>query len=222
MRFGGQVASAERGSKMSPQWVDLSQPLFPGMPHAKLHGEFEHRIDNIPVPDPIHLRVTHVKLATHMGTHIDAAAHFFPGGKVIDQYPTSQFTGEGVVVDVRREGAVPIDVADLEQATPAIRDGDIVFLYTGYAERFGVEDIHETGHPYLTVEAAEWLVSKGVKLVGMDVFTPDAPDVLRSEGFDWPVHQVLLGNDTLIVENLGPGIAAVAGQRVVIVSNPRR
>ena len=31
---------------MSPQWVDLSKPLFPGMPHAKPHGEFEHRIDS--------------------------------------------------------------------------------------------------------------------------------------------------------------------------------
>jgi arylformamidase len=205
---------------MGSQWIDLSQPLFPGMPHAKTHGEFEHRIDRIPVPDPISLRITHLKLATHMGTHIDAAAHFIPNGKVIDQYPISQFTGEGVVVDVRRAGAVPIDVADLEGKAPEIHHGDIVFLYTGYAEKFGVENIHETGHPYLTVEAAQWLVSRGVKLLGMDVFTPDAPDGFRPEGFDWPVHQSLLGNDTLIVENLGPGLAAVAGRRVEIVCVP--
>lgn len=205
---------------MTSQWIDLSQPLFPGMPHAKPHGELEHSVDRIPVPEPIRLRITHLKLAMHMGTHIDAAAHFIPNGKVINQYLTSQFTGEGVIVDVRREGAVTIDVDDLEGATPAIQNGDIVFLYTGYAEKFGVEDVHETGHPYLTVDAAQWLVSNGVKLLGMDVFTPDAPDGFRPEGFDWPVHQVLLGNDTLIVENLGPGLAEAVGKRVEIVCVP--
>jgi arylformamidase len=149
---------------MKSPWVDLSQPLFPGMPGAKPHGEFEHWTDHIPTPDPIHLRITHLKMAAHMGTHIDAAAHFMPDGKVIDAYPTSHFVGEGVVLDLRRDGVVPITTDDLEGASPEIQAGDIVFLYTGYAERFGVDDIHATGHPYITVAAAQWLVDKGVRL----------------------------------------------------------
>jgi kynurenine formamidase len=56
----------------------------------------------------------------------------------------------------------------------------------------------------------------------MDVFTPDMPGGFRPDGFDWPVHQVLLGQDTLIIENLGPGLAKVAGHRVEIVAVPSR
>ncbi|WP_166789787.1 MULTISPECIES: cyclase family protein [unclassified Cryobacterium] len=207
---------------MTAQWIDLSQPLFPGMPGAKPHGEFEHWTDHVATPNPIHIRITHVKMAAHMGTHIDAAAHFMPDGKVIDGYPTSHFVGEGVVLDIQREGVSPIDVDDIKMAGPPIREGDIVLIYTGYASRFGTEDIHSSGHPYITEEAAHWLVAKGVRLFGMDVFTPDLPDGFRPDGFDWPVHQILLGHDTLIIENLGPGLAKVAGHRVEVLAVPIR
>lgn len=207
---------------MPANWIDLSQRFYPGMPGVPSHGDFEHDVDRVNTPDPISLRITHMNLPVHIGTHVDAAAHFMPNGRVIDQYDLSHFVGEGVVLEILREGPTAIGVEDLESATPSVQDGDIVFIHTGYAERFGVEDIHASGHPYITVEAAEWLISKKVRLFGMDVFTPDLPGRFRPDGFDWPVHQVLLGNDTLIIENLGPGIAEAAGHRVEIVAAPTR
>lgn len=203
-------------------WVDLSQVMYPGIPGAKAHGEFEWWVDRPEVPEHIELRISHISTAIHMGTHMDAAAHFIPGGKTIEEYETDHFIGPGVVLDLRREGVVPIDAADLEQASPGIRDGDIVFIWTGYAEKVGSVDIHATGHPHLTEDAARWLVDRGVRLIGIDVFTPDLPGNFRPEGFDWPVHQILLGNDTLIIENLGTNLERVAGHRVDISAVPVR
>ena len=203
-------------------WIDLSQPYFEGMPASRTHGGYEMSVNyfNLPYDPPVHARTSHVQMAAHMGTHIDSACHFIKDGKTIEQYPTDVFVGPGVAIDVRREGPVPITAAELEAADPGVEPGDIVLLYCGYAERFRAGEAGD--HPYLAEDAAQWLVDRAVKLVGMDVVTPDLPDGHRPEGFSWPVHHVLLGADVLIIENLGPGLAEVAGHRLEIVARPMR
>jgi arylformamidase len=203
---------------MPPEWIDLSQPIFTGMPHAKPHGDVRIWVEEPHVPAPAHLRITHLEMATHIGTHIDAACHFFADGKSIERYPREKFMGPGVALDLRREGVLPVTTEELENATPKIQAGDIVLFYFGYAERFGKEEIH--GHPYLSEDAARWLVNRDVPIVGFDVFTPDLPDGFRPDGFNWPVHRILLGNDTLVIENLGPGLRDVAGHRLEILAVP--
>ena len=98
--------------------------------------------------------------------------------------------------------------------------GDIVFIYFRYAERFGREDYRT--HPYLSVDAAEFLIDRGVNIVGTDTITPDVPVVARQPGFDWPVHRRLLSHDVLIVENLGAGLAEVRGRRLTLAVLPLR
>ena len=203
---------------MPSGWIDLSQPIFMGMPHAKPHGDVDIWTDEIDIAPPGKLRITHVNLATHVGTHIDAACHFIEGGKSIEKYPRDKFMGSGVALDLRRSGAIPVTVEDLENAIPSIRRGDIVLMYFGYAERFGKDEIHS--HPYLSVEAARWLVGREVPIVGFDVYTPDLPEGLRPDGFNWPVHLILLGNDTLVIENLGPGLKDIVGHRVDVLAVP--
>lgn len=202
---------------MSAEWINLSHPIYPDMPRSKPHGDVVIWVDE-PDVRPAHVRITHLEMAAHVGTHIDAACHFVPGGKSIDQYPLEHFVGPGVALDLPRDGVTPVTVADLEAADPQIQDGDIVLLHFGYAERFATGDMH--GHPYLTTEAAQWLVDRNVPVLGVDVFTPDLPDGSRPEGFNWPVHQILLGNDTLIIENLGPGVRDVVGHRLEILAVP--
>jgi kynurenine formamidase len=161
---------------------------------------------------------THMVMTAHTGTHIDAARHFYPEGPTLDTYPDERFVGPGVVLDVRREGPVPLTADELRRAAPAIEPRDIVLLYFGYAERFGTDAYAD--HPYLTPDAAQFLVDARVNIVGTDTITPDVPVRHRPDGYDQAVHRTLLGNDVLIIEHLGPGLRQVAGTRVTIVAFP--
>ena len=49
----------------------------------------------------------------------------------------------------------------------------------------------------LSVDAADWLIRKGVKLVGIDYLSIDAPS---NAGL--PVHRALLANNVVVVESL--------------------
>ncbi len=197
------------------EWVDLSQPLFNGMPGASVHGRPRFWVDEIDVPNDrgeLTARITHLEMAAHIGTHVDASSHFVRGGRTIAEYPLDAFAGPGVVLDVRRDGVQALTAAELEAAQPQIRSGDIVLLWFGYAQRF--RDPAYVDHPYLSVDAADWLVARGVRMVGVDTITPEVPNGHRPEGFDYPVHQRLLGREILIVENLGPGLSRLAGRRI--------
>jgi kynurenine formamidase len=158
--------------------------------------------------------VTKVSIVTHMGTHLDAPSHFISDSKTITDIPLERLTGEAVVWHVPAVADEAITVETLESMQPQPRAGDAVIIHTGWHSRFYDESYRE--HPYLSTEAAEWLVAKGVHLVGMDLMSPDLPGRLRPPGYDMPAHHVLLGNDVLIIENVGDA-SALAGHRVELI-----
>jgi len=207
---------------MDGKWIDLSQPFYEGMPFPKIFGppsigEAVHVIETTP---KIEIRFTRYQLTTHIGTHVDAARHFFSEGKTIDQYPFERFVGEGVVLDVRRDKPVQLTAKELKESSPQIKKDDIVLLYTGWAEKYFYDDESYFTHPYLSEDAANWLVEIGINIIGMDTTTLDMPIPLRPEGFNFPVHRTLLGNDILIIENLGPKLAQLLGRRLIIGAFP--
>src|SRR5690606_13392345 len=81
---------------------------------------------------------------------------------------------------------------------------------------FGTDDYER--HPSLSVEAAEWLVERNIKLFACDFATPDLVYNRRPQGFNWPVHRALLSRGILICEHLR-GHGALAGQRVEFLFN---
>lgn len=201
-------------------WVSLNQPIYEDMPRASERSvvriEPEH-LAGVSPPDAA-VRITHLTLSSHVGTHVDAALHFMPGGRAIDEYPVSAFTGTGVVVDVPRDGVVAVTRNDMEALAPDVRDGDIVLFHLGYGHRFGTPGYAD--HPYLTEDTAEWLVERGVRMIGVDTPTPDLGGAHRPPGFGFPVHMALLGRDILIIEHLGANVARLAGERVEVVAVP--
>lgn len=200
-------------------WVGLSQPVYEGMPGARTHGQIAIRVEHLPIgPPDSAIRLTHLAMATHMGTHIDAPLHVLAGGRSIDQFPVDTFCGPGTVLDVRREGVVELGREELEAVGSDVRPGDIVLLHFGYAERFG--DPGYFDHPYLSEGAADWLLDRGVRMVGVDTVTPDLPGAHRPVDYHFPVHMKLLGREVLIMENVGPGMASLAGKRLEVVALP--
>jgi kynurenine formamidase len=154
-----------------------------------------------------------VRMGTHTGTHIDAPFHFLNDGKKIDEIPVDRFVGNGVLVDVsEKSDRGLIEVEDVRAYSSEINNGDFVIFYTGRDKFFGTERYYL--HPYLNVECARFLLNLGVSLVGVDALNVDptyweinglefpAADLPDEREYGYPVHNIFLGNDILIVENL--------------------
>lgn len=168
------------------QIIDLSvllnedTPVYPGDPKIEIKtlGVFEKDSYND------HL----ITMANHVGTHIDAPMHMVSGGKSLDQIPIDNFIGRGRLIEVKNK------VFDMEAIKLAgIQAGDIVLFYTGMISKYG-EDEYYNDRPEMPDDVAKYLVAKKVKIVGMDMLSPD------KEPFK--IHRILLGGGVLITENL--------------------
>jgi arylformamidase len=196
---------------LSP-WVDLSHRLTETL--SRIASFPQPRIRQIRTIPPDIANVTEVHMVVHHGTHLDAPRHFLADGPTMDEVPLERLYGPGVVwhFDVADYGV--IDVADLERATPRMREGDIVLLDSGRARHVNTDRYED--HAVISPEGAEWLVEHGAKIVGVDFSTPDLAAHRRPPDFDFPVHHALLGNGVLIAEHV-TNFAPLAGKRIEIL-----
>ncbi len=181
--------------------VDLSLPIEEGM---MTFPTYWHPVVEVTIlgRHGIEGRETRkVALGTHTGTHADAPRHFIPNGGTIDEIPLDVLIGPATVADFTGCKALqPIDVADLKQKV-----GDKVpprlILRTGWSEHFGNLKFYNE-YPFLSENAARWLVENGVRLIAMDTPSPDNPAHSRGTPKDSPNHKVLLGAGVVLVEYL--------------------
>ncbi len=179
--------------------------IYPGDPIPSISRGLTHEKD--------YCHVDLLKLGSHTGTHIDAPYHFLKNGQKIDEIPVQRFIGTGILIDVSNKSERElIDSTDLKFYASEIKKGDFVILNTGWDRYFGTPTYYL--HPYLSADGARLLVKMGVSLVGVDALNvdptyygsmdsdPSAKDLPDEEGYGYPVHDILLGNDILIVENL--------------------
>jgi kynurenine formamidase len=198
--------------------VDLSHTLVSGIMVVKSSPAAEIcRVSNL--ADGANTNMMQIRISSHTGTHIDAPIHVIDGLRTIDQLGTDRFVGPGVALSLRKGPNETISAADLDAASSGrVRPGDMVLLHTGWDERFGQES-YLTDYPNLTMDAADWLLDHQVRLVALDLLSPDLPPNRRAPDHGLPVHKRLLGNDILIAENL-TGIGAVAGHRLTVYALP--
>lgn len=196
--------------------VDLSVPIRQGMPKIPFLPEV--------VVQPLRMRangdpleIREVRMATHVGTHLDAPAHRILGGTTIEQIPLETVCGTAVVIPVEGGAGQPVAVDAVERSGIRIERGDIVLLHTGWSRHYDQVEYHD--NPYLSNELAAYLVEHGAKMVGIDAVTVDMPTPRRPPDFDYPVHQTLLGNGVLILENL-TNLQEISGKRVNLWAFP--
>lgn len=185
----------------------------------------------------------------HRGTHMDAPIHVLGNTPYLDDYEVWRFFGTGVAVSIPKGKWGVVTPDDLEAATPRIEPGDIVMINTGSHKNWGDNDDYFAYSPGLYKEGAEWLVERGVKLVGIDVQALDHPlgtklvdhgpgpshaylmDEYREEtGREvmedfplWePAHKALLTNGIPGIENIGGELDKVTGKRCTFMAFPWR
>jgi len=200
------------------EMVDLSRIIYDSMPKIPLLPEVHvQRFFSLEKGHP--LNVTESSLPCHAGTHFDAPVHIVPTGKTFEELPVDAFIGPGAVISVQKRGGEEVTAKDLEASGVAVNRGDILMLHTGWDAKFESSDYNL--HPYLSVDAAQWMVNKGIKLFGIDCITVDLPTPLRPKGFDFPVHRTLLGNNVLIAENVA-NLGSIVGRKTRIFALPLR
>lgn len=181
------------------EWVDLSHPLCPEMPRVPTFPApvFE-RVRSLP-QDP--LNATRIDMVVHIGTHIDSPIHFFLDAPAMDEVPLERLGGRGIVWHPELNGAGLVEARHLEGLEGRLRAGDILILDTGWHAFVGSAK-YDNDHPALAPDAADWIVAHDVKMVGLDIPTPDLPVAKRPPEFDYPIHKRLLSHGVLIAEHL--------------------
>jgi kynurenine formamidase len=149
--------------------IDLSHPLergmmsFPGdpifqkIPHSTILEEG--------------CNVSQIQMSSHQGTHLDALSHFVPNGRSIDQMPLEWFYGPATVLRIPKSALEDIQVIDLKPFEDRLIPGARVLCETGWHKQYGRTE-YFTDSPNLTLEAADYLAERQIRLLGMDMPTP--------------------------------------------------
>ena len=133
-------------------------------------------------------------ISEHCGTHVDAPYHFVPNTKTLDQIPIDMYLGEAILLDLReiQKSGEPtkkehlFKVSDRDKLT--INKGDIVIL---------LSNLDSKG---LTKDAVKWLIEKGIKGVGTNIFIEED---IEEEGLKVRyAHVNFLSNNIPIFEDL--------------------
>ncbi len=111
----------------------------------------------------------------HRGTHMDAPLHVTENQPDISAYPLWRLFGTGVAIAVAKGKWGVITPKDLEQASPQIREGDIVMINTGFHHKWADTDEYFAYGCGINGAGADWLVEKKVKMVGYGCQANDHP-----------------------------------------------
>lgn len=138
--------------------------------------------------------LSHFSFGNHTGTHVDAPSHFLENGNTIDRIPLKKFIGKCRVLDLTHIDHNEILVSDIAEYN--IQKGERILFKTG---NFALLKNLEFPKNYisLSLPAAEFLVEKGVVLVGTDFL-----GIEKKSSPGHPVHKALLSKEIVIVEGL--------------------
>lgn len=174
------------------------------------------------------INVESIELGLHCCTHIDAPYHFMEEGITIDQVPPEIILGSAVVVDLRhKKGSVPIEAQDImeweEKSKEYIRRGDGVLLMTEFSKLWkvgeGNKEFLESGWPYIARSAAQYLLEKKIRLIGVESMDLDLVDPYDLSKSEFVGHRTFLANGIYIVENL-KNLDMIQANRCDIVGTP--
>lgn len=154
--------------------VDVHTPVYPGDKPLEILKTGDLDADGFLMHE--------IKMGMHVGTHMDAPAHFLENGMNISEVNLEIFFGKGKVVEIGKE----ITANTLDNAA-------IVLIKTGMAEKWGSEEYFKA-YPEISESLVPELIAAKVRMICVDMPSVDYPP--------HNVHKRLLAEDILIVENV--------------------
>ena len=142
---------------------------------------------------------TSIKLGSHSGTHIDSPNHFLNDDYGVDQLDLNILCGKITVIDFTHfKQGMQVKLEDVMNINVTER---ILFRFGWH--RFWKTKEYYKDFPFFSIEAAEYLVKSGIKLIALDTPSPDSGQNIKLGGkYDSPVHKLFLENEIIIIEYL--------------------
>jgi len=169
---------------------DITAAICDNLPVFGNERPQAEKIFNLADGDPYNFTKLHG--TTHTGTHADMPAHFIQNGATCDTIALDHFYGRAKVIKLTTTSHVTGD----DLAAHNITAGDIILLSLGQSKHMQSGTLKQN---FIALKpcAAEFLIQKKVKTVGIDYLSVDP-----YESMDFPVHKALLGNGIAILEGL--------------------
>jgi arylformamidase len=137
--------------------------------------------------------VSRLSFGSHTGTHVDAAKHFFDDGQTVDDIPLEKLIGPARLIAVS-DSLMSVTARDLEQHDLA---GQKRILIRTRNSSFNQETEFHKDYTFIAPDAAEYLVSLDVQLVGVDYLS-----IEQFHSGHHRTHRALLEKSVVIVEGL--------------------
>lgn len=158
----------------------MTKDFFPGLKKEQL-------------PNGLGWAVERITLSTHSGTHVDSPYHYHPtmdkGKKsiTVDEIPLEWCFSDGVILDFRQKTDGDYITAEdisgeLDRIQYQIKPMDIVVIQTGTDAVWGSVEYLSKG-PGMSKEATQFILEKGVKVVGIDAWSWDRPLPFQAKEF---------------------------------------
>jgi len=144
----------------------------------------------------------------HLGTHIDAPAHFIVDGATLDHVPLETMVGPCRVVEFSGGAGSEIPAQVMAGGNPSER-----VLFKTFNSQLLSQSKFDPRFVAMSESLAHLLVRDGVRLVGIDYFSVD-----RFDSSDRVVHHILLGAGVVILE--GINLAAVDPGEYQLIALP--
>jgi len=168
--------------------LQKGMPAFPGDEEV---FQWNHllKVEN---GDPYSIKK--IEMLTHAGTHIDVPSHFIPNGKNLESIDISKLIGIADVFQIKNTEKITLD----EIKDYHIEPNSIVLFKTVNSNLWKSTNKFYKKYVYLTPEAAQFLVEKKIKCVGIDYLSIESFE----ETSTISTHVILLSNDVIIIEGL--------------------
>src|SRR5438874_12511713 len=167
--------------------ISNTMPVWPGDPAVQLSAKSHQSRDKTHT-----VRLTAIEMGSHTGTHMDAPLHMVEGGKPLNEVSLETLTGNVTVFEI--DGVRSVGRRQLE---PLSWGGVERVLFKTENSRHWADGKFYEDFVYLDPDGAEFLVERGIRLVGIDYLSIDK---FKSESHT--SHFVLLTKDIVVLEGL--------------------
>lgn len=173
--------------------ISPNMPLWPGDPAVELT-----LVASMDQGESVNL--SHLSFGLHTGTHVDAPHHFLNDGRTVENLPLDVLTGPCFVLHL--DDAIATVSADvLEAANLPLGITRLLFRTRNHHLWTKGITAFQTDFVAVALDGAEWLLRRGIKLVGIDYLSIAPYEATQ------PTHEALLKAGVIILE--GVNLSAV-------------